>query len=113
MILSKSGMLQQKKKHLTVRVMKKILRQIFLIPIYFYRLYLSPIMGIGKCRYIPTCSSYFIQAVEKHGIIKGTILGASRLLRCRNSFLGGVDEVPESFSFKQIKEQFIIFKKKN
>lgn len=106
-------MLQQKKKHLNVRLMKKILRQIFLIPIYFYRLYLSPIMGVGKCRYIPTCSSYFIQAVEKHGIIKGSILGFARLGRCRNSFLGGVDEVPESFSFKEIKNQYIVFKKKN
>ena len=37
-------------------------------------------MGNGKCRYIPTCSEYFVKAVEKHGIIKGTILGFARLL---------------------------------
>ncbi|MDD7271704.1 MAG: membrane protein insertion efficiency factor YidD [Spirochaetales bacterium] len=93
--------------------MKKILTQIFLIPVYFYRLYLSPIMGHGKCRYIPTCSEYFVKAVEKHGIIKGTILGFARIGRCRKSFLGGVDNVPESFSFEQIKKDYIVFKKKD
>ncbi|HIV99470.1 MAG TPA: membrane protein insertion efficiency factor YidD [Candidatus Ornithospirochaeta avicola] len=90
--------------------MRKILREIFLIPIYLYRGLLSPFFG-PSCRYTPSCSSYFIQAVKKHGIIKGAILGFARLFRCRKSFLGGPDPVPETFSLKEIRDRHKIYKK--
>ena len=53
----------------------------------------------------------FIEAVEKHGVIKGSILGTARILRCRPSFFGGYDPVPEEFSFKEIKNQWKARKK--
>ncbi len=89
----------------------KLLQEIFLIPVHFYRLFISPMMGPCKCRYTPSCSEYFLGCVRKHGIAKGTVLGVARILRCRKSFLGGPDEVPESFSFENIKRDYIIFRR--
>ena len=90
--------------------LKSIIRQIFLIPIYLYKGILSPYMG-GSCIYSPTCSSYFMEAVAKHGIIKGTTLGIFRIARCSRNYMGGPDPVPEEFSFKTIKKNKIIFKR--
>ena len=91
--------------------MKKILQTIYLIPLYFYKYYISGLLGVNKCRYCPSCSSYFEIAVKRFGIIKGSILGFSRLLRCRNSYLGGPDPVPEEFSYEEIKKAYKIYKK--
>jgi putative membrane protein insertion efficiency factor len=49
----------------------------------------------GTCKYIPTCSEYAAQAIEKHGAFKGCILAAWRLLRCNPFSQGGIDPVPE------------------
>ncbi len=51
-----------------------------------YQLVLSPFLG-GQCRFQPTCSHYFIEAVEKYGAISGTCRGVWRILRC-NPFGG-------------------------
>lgn len=83
----------------------KILRQLYLIPVYFYKLVISPFTP-PSCRYVPSCSSYFVEAVERFGIIKGSIMGAARLLRCRNSFMGGPDPVPQNWSWKGIKNDY-------
>lgn len=48
-----------------------------------------------RCRYQPTCSQYFIEAIQIHGVIKGTLLGSWRILRCNPWSKGGVDWVPE------------------
>ena len=69
--------------------MKKIL--IFLIKI--YRKYLSP-MKSTKCPYIPTCSQYGLEAIEKYGALKGSVLAAWRILRCNPFSKGGYDPVP-------------------
>ncbi|MBR1938979.1 MAG: membrane protein insertion efficiency factor YidD [Spirochaetales bacterium] len=90
---------------------KAFIRNIYLIPVFIYKGVFSPMMGPMKCRYTPSCSSYFIQAVRKHGIIKGTILGLSRILRCRPGFLGGPDEVPEVFTVKGIRDSYRIYRK--
>ena len=58
-----------------------------------YQRYISPVK-ITRCPYMPTCSSYAIQAVEKHGAIKGSILAIWRLLRCNPFSRGGYDPVP-------------------
>ena len=89
----------------------KILRKVFLLPVYVYRAIISPMKGGACCGYTPTCSEYFIEAVDKHGIIKGAILGTARILRCRPSFFGGYDPVPDEFSFKEIKNQWKARKK--
>jgi hypothetical protein len=48
----------------------------------------------GKCRFIPTCSTYFIQAVQKYGPFKGSALGIRRILKCHPFHPGGYDPVP-------------------
>lgn len=70
--------------------MKKIL--IFLIRL--YQIFLSPLLG-RNCRFIPTCSHYAIQAIERHGAIRGTKLAVMRILRCHPFNPGGYDPVPE------------------
>lgn len=49
------------------------------------------------CRYAPSCSEYAIQALEKHGALKGSLLALWRLLRCNPFSRGGYDPVPEEF----------------
>ena len=57
--------------------MTKIL--IFIIKIYQYSI--SPLLG-NRCRFLPTCSEYFIEALETQGLIKGLKLGSKRILKC-------------------------------
>lgn len=58
-----------------------------------YRKYLSPLKST-HCPYIPTCSQYGVEAIEKHGAVKGTILTCWRILRCNPFSKGGYDPVP-------------------
>ena len=76
-----------------------IIRQIYMLPIRFYRKFISP-MKPPCCRYYPSCSRYALTAVEKHGIMIGTALGVWRLLRCNPFSRGGVDYVPEKIEFR-------------
>jgi len=69
--------------------MKKLLT----IFIKFYQYFISPLTG-QNCRYYPTCSAYAIEAVEKHGSLKGTTLAVKRVLRCHPFHAGGFDPVP-------------------
>lgn len=89
----------------------ELARNIYLIPVFIYRGVFSPMMGPCKCRYVPSCSAYFVQAVKRHGILKGTMLGVARILRCRPGFLGGPDEVPEVFTMRGIRESYTIYRK--
>jgi len=56
----------------------------------FYQIFISPLFP-PKCRFYPTCSTYFIQAVEKYGVIKGSFLGIKRILKCHPFHPGGYD----------------------
>ncbi len=61
----------------------------------FVRLYqvtLSPLVG-RQCRFVPTCSVYFIGAVETYGAVRGTLMGLWRILRCNPLSKGGYDPV--------------------
>lgn len=58
-----------------------------------YQVMLSPLL-IGSCKFYPTCSDYFIQAVREWGILRGGWLGIRRLLRCHPFGPGGLDPVP-------------------
>lgn len=55
-----------------------------------YQWTLGPILG-GRCRFYPSCSEYFIQAVKKHGAVSGALRGLGRLLRCHPFHPGGYD----------------------
>jgi hypothetical protein len=58
-----------------------------------YKRALSP-MFLPSCRYVPTCSDYAAEAVEKHGALHGTALAIWRVLRCHPFVRGGFDPVP-------------------
>lgn len=60
----------------------------------FYQKKISPLFG-PKCRYYPTCSQYTFDAIERYGVLLGSLLGALRILRCNPLFPGGVDPVPD------------------
>ena len=70
------------------------MKQFIIKSIRFYQRKISPLFG-PKCRYYPTCSQYAIQAVEIHGVLKGSVLAVLRLLRCNPLFPGGYNPVPE------------------
>lgn len=59
----------------------------------FYHTAMSPLFP-PRCRYIPTCSEYALQAVEKYGPLRGGFLALRRLLRCNPFHKGGYDPVP-------------------
>ena len=71
-----------------------IFRKIFILPIRFYQLFISPMLG-PKCRFKPTCSHYAIEAVEEWGILKGFWLGIKRILKCHPWGPSGYDPVPK------------------
>lgn len=67
--------------------MKKILIKIILF--YQYRSQFTP----PKCKYVPSCSTYMLEAIQKYGIIRGGLKGLWRILRCNPFSKGGVDPV--------------------
>ncbi len=69
------------------------MKRIALGLIRFYQLAISPFTP-PSCRYIPTCSQYGYEAITKHGLMKGGLLTAKRLLRCHPFSKGGIDPVP-------------------
>ena len=70
-----------------------MLKSLVLAPVRFYRKILSPLKRTPSCRYLPTCSEYAIEAVEKRGVVRGVFMAAWRLLRCNPLFRGGYDPV--------------------
>jgi len=74
--------------------LKKMLRQIYILPIKFYKLSISPLMP-ASCRHIPTCSQYAIDAITLHGILYGTWLAIKRLSKCHPWGTHGYDPVPQ------------------
>ncbi|TBW56521.1 membrane protein insertion efficiency factor YidD [Marinobacter halodurans] len=69
------------------------MRQLVLLPVRFYRYAISPLMA-SHCRHYPTCSAYALEAIERHGILRGGYLTIRRLLRCHPWTAGGYDPVP-------------------
>ena len=84
--------------------MKTYLVRLYLFPVRFYRRFISPLTP-PCCRFTPTCSAYAVKAVERFGIIRGTVLAVWRILRCNPFCRGGYDDVPEEFSFVKKKRQ--------
>ena len=59
----------------------------------FYQATISVFLG-PRCRFYPSCSQYAVEAIENHGVIKGTNLAIKRLVKCQPFHPGGVDPVP-------------------
>ena len=76
-------------------IIKKIFGWMFLLPTYVYRAVISPMLP-SVCIYKPSCSFYMIEAVKKHGVIRGGGLGVYRILRCVPWQEGGLDPVPDN-----------------
>ena len=65
-----------------------------------YRATLGPLFGAGHCKYHPSCSQYAIDAFREHGLFKGAVLAAWRLLRCNPWSRGGVDYARDQTLFE-------------
>ncbi|MCV6628240.1 MAG: membrane protein insertion efficiency factor YidD [Flavobacteriaceae bacterium] len=74
-------------------MLKKILIFPFVAIIRFYQLFISPLTP-ATCRYSPTCSTYSLEALKKHGIIKGGKLAIKRIFSCHPWGGSGYDPVP-------------------
>ena len=71
--------------------MTKIIIFLNIYIIKFYQYFISPLLG-SRCRYLPTCSEYYIDSLRTHGLIKGSILGIKRIFSCHPfKILGGGD----------------------
>lgn len=75
------------------------MKYIIVLLINFYRKHISPHFP-ARCKYYPTCSRYALDAVEKFGAFRGSLLALWRLLRCNPWSMGGIDFVPEKFTFR-------------
>ena len=70
-----------------------MMKKVLLALVKFYRVAISPYQP-PCCRYIPTCSQYALEAIEKYGALKGGWLAFRRILRCNPFHKGGYDPVP-------------------
>ena len=70
-----------------------LLSRLLLLPIRFYQHAISPLLP-PTCRYTPTCSQYAVEAITKHGPLRGSWLALRRILRCNPFHPGGYDPVP-------------------
>lgn len=68
-----------------------MLRRLFVLPIRFYQLFISPVLP-PACRFYPTCSAYALEAIMTHGVLRGGWLALRRLARCHP--WGGSDMIP-------------------
>lgn len=66
---------------------------VLILPIRFYQLCISPMLG-PSCRFTPTCSQYAVEALRKHGPLKGSWLAVRRICRCHPWGGSGYDPVP-------------------
>ena len=69
------------------------MRALLIGVIRLYQRLLSPLLG-PRCRFHPTCSAYAVQALEQHGVVRGSVLAARRIARCHPLNEGGFDPVP-------------------
>ena len=79
--------------HMQMEKLEIDMKKLFLFIIKFYRKYISP-MKSTKCPYIPSCSEYGMEAIEKYGAHKGGALALWRIIRCNPFSKGGYDPVP-------------------
>ncbi|MGI6134378.1 MULTISPECIES: membrane protein insertion efficiency factor YidD [Petrimonas] len=83
-----------------LKIIRRVLTCLLLAPVHFYRQAISPLLP-PSCRYTPTCSQYAIEALQKHGPFKGSLLSVKRILSCNPWGGSGYDPVPEPGPEKQ------------
>ncbi|QBO36736.1 membrane protein insertion efficiency factor YidD [Periweissella cryptocerci] len=88
------------------------MKTVLLALVHFYQRFISP-MFPPSCRYYPTCSTYTIIALKKHGALKGSIMGMARILRCHPFVPGGFDPVPDHFTVRRNRNAADIERAKN
>jgi len=71
-------------------MLKKIIQSLLINLVRVYQAAISPFLG-RNCRFYPSCSDYTIQAIQKHGSIKGSMMAIWRILRCNPFNKGGID----------------------
>jgi len=72
--------------------MSQILRTLVLVLLRGYKWAISPLLS-PACRYVPTCSDYAVEAVDRYGVFRGGLLAVRRVLRCHPFVKGGYDPV--------------------
>jgi putative membrane protein insertion efficiency factor len=70
------------------------MQKVLILLLRAYRVAISPLLG-QRCRFYPSCSEYAIEAIERHGPLRGSWLSLRRLSRCHPLHPGGCDPVPE------------------
>jgi len=78
-----------------------ILRRIAVRVVRLYQRFVSPFLP-ASCRFSPTCSEYAIDAIEEHGLIRGSLLASWRIARCNPWSRGGFDPVPSAHGHRRI-----------
>lgn len=79
------------------------MKHLLIALVHLYQKYISPLFP-PSCRYNPTCSTYMVQALEKHGFLKGLLMGIGRIFRCHPFIKGGKDPVPDYFTLRRNKD---------
>ncbi|WP_243385964.1 membrane protein insertion efficiency factor YidD [Bacillus kexueae] len=75
------------------------MKQVLIFLIHFYRKLISPLKP-PTCRFYPTCSQYGLEAIQRHGALKGGWLTIKRILKCHPFHPGGIDPVPDKIQKK-------------
>lgn len=84
-----------------MKLLGKFINGIFILIIRFYQLVISPMLGQNKCKYIPSCSQYALEAFRTFNPIKALFLTTYRILRCNPFSKGGYDPI---IKYKKQKE---------
>ncbi len=76
------------------------MRRALILIVRLYQWVISPLLG-PRCRFHPSCSHYTIEALERHGLVRGLYLSVRRIARCHPWHPGGLDPVPEPTTEKR------------
>ncbi len=80
-----------------ISIVSRLISGVMRALIRFYQIVISPHIG-NCCRFEPTCSQYALEALQIHGVLRGSWLGFKRIMRCRPFGASGYDPVPEKKS---------------
>ena len=69
------------------------MKSVLILMVRAYQVGIGPLLP-SQCRYYPSCSAYMIEALERHGAMRGGVMGIKRILRCHPFHVGGYDPVP-------------------